>query len=284
MIKFDDSQFEDIIPTAILTAYPRTFSNITYSKQIFEGIRTYYETIDENLIVDRLAVELEARSKLIDRLLAETGSTQIIEFASGFSSRGIAMAEFNPDIQYVEIDLPKMADVKRKVLGNITSIPHNLHIVGGNALRKADFDKVCDYFDADEQVTIVNEGLLRYLTFDEKAIVAKNIRTILEKFGGVWISGDGGTKAFRNNQNKAMPEINTTILHKTGRNTIGNAFESQDHFKKFFGELGFSVEFHSYTEIQDELTSPKALGLTQDEVRDKLLAYASAMVFRLKKA
>ena len=71
-------------------------------------------------------------------------------------------------------------------------------------------------------------------------------------------------------------------MNTTKRNNVGNAFESQEHFREFFGNLGFTVEFHSYTEVQSELSSPQRLGLTSEEVSDKLLAYASAIVFKLK--
>ena len=277
----NDEKYHEIIPTAILTAYPRTFSDIPYSQEIFDELQRYYGEIDDSLIVDRLAVELEARSKLIDRLLAETGASQVLEIAAGFSSRGLVFAA-QPDTQYVELDLPDLAELKTQIVGNIAHIPENLHILGGNALRSSDFDVASQYFGKDKPVAVVNEGLLRYLTFDEKAQVANNIRSLLEQFGGVWISGDGATKSFRDSQDKNIPSTNTTLMNTTKRNDVGNAFESQEHFRDFFGDLGFTVEFHSYIEAQSELSSPQRLGLANEEVSDKLLAYASAIVFRLK--
>jgi O-methyltransferase involved in polyketide biosynthesis len=277
----NDEKYREIIPTAILTAYPRTFSDIPYSQEIFDELQRHYGEIDDSLIVDRLAVELEARSKLIDRLLAETGASQVLEIAAGFSSRGLVFAA-QPDTQYVELDLPDLAELKTQIVGNIAHIPENLHILGGNALRLSDFDEASQYFDTGKPVVVVNEGLLRYLTFDEKAQVASNIRGLLERFGGIWISGDGATKSFRDSQNKNVPSVNTTLMNTTKRNNVGNAFESQEHFREFFGNLGFTVEFHSYTEVQSELSSPQRLGLTSEEVSDKLLAYASAIVFKLK--
>lgn len=279
--EIDDSKFNEVIPTAILTAYPRTFSDIPYSQEIFDELLRHHKEIDESLMVDRIAVELEARSKLVDKLIGTTGTTQVLELASGFSSRGLIFAQ-KPNTQYVELDLPDLTRVKEKIISNIAVIPSNLHVIGGNALRESDFKKASDYFDSDKQVVVVNEGLLRYLTFDEKATVAKNIRGVLKKFGGVWISGDGATRSFRNSQDKNVPSVNTTLMNTTNRNSIGNAFESQDHFRTFFDELGFTVEFFDYTTVQDDLSSPKRLGLSEQDVSDKLLAYASAIIFRLK--
>jgi O-methyltransferase involved in polyketide biosynthesis len=277
----DDEKYHEIIPTAILTAYPRTFSDIPYSQEIFDELQRHYGEIDDSLIVDRLAVELEARSKLIDKLLAETAVTQVLELAAGFSSRGLTFSE-RPDTQYVELDLPDLSGLKTQIVSNITQTPDNLHIIGGNALRQSDFEVASTYFDTAKPLAIVNEGLLRYLTFEEKAQVATNIRHLLERFGGVWISGDGGNKASRRRQNDSIAGFNTTLMHTTKRNDIGNAFEDREHFQEFFGNLGFTVEFHEYIEVQEELSSPQKLGLTGEEVHDKLLAYASAIVFRLK--
>lgn len=278
----DDSKFDEIIPTAILTAYPRTLSDIPYSQEIFdELLQQHHGEIDENLIVDRLAAELEARSKLIDKLLKTTETAQVLELAAGFSSRGLIFTQ-KPNTQYVELDLPDLARVKKEIIGNIATAPSSLHIVGGNALRENDFKQASSYFDSDKQVVVVNEGLLRYLTFDEKAIVANNIRGVLEKFGGVWISGDGATRSFKNSRYKDVPSVNTTLMNTTSHRTIGSAFDSQDHFREFFDKLGFTVEFFDYTTVQDELTSPKRLGLSEQDVSDKLLAYASAAIFRLK--
>lgn len=277
----NDEKYREIIPTAILTAYPRTFSDIPYSQEIFDELQRQYDKIDNSLIVERLAVELEARSKLLDKLLAETGATQVLELAAGFSSRGLVFAN-RPDTEYVELDLPDLAELKTRIISNVAHFPDNLHVLGGNALRSSDFDAASQYFDRDKPVAVVNEGLLRYLTFDEKAQVASNIRGLLEQLGGVWISGDGATKSFRDSQNKNVPGMNTTLMNTTKRNDVGNAFESQEHFRDFFGNLGFTVEFHSYTEVQGELSSPQRLGLSEEEVSDKLLAYASAIMFRLR--
>jgi len=38
----NDDRFCEIIPTAILTAYPRTFSDIPYSQQIFDELVRYH--------------------------------------------------------------------------------------------------------------------------------------------------------------------------------------------------------------------------------------------------
>jgi O-methyltransferase involved in polyketide biosynthesis len=276
-----DSKFNEVIPTAILTAYPRTFSDITYSQEIFNELKHIVGKISEEQMVTRIAVELEARSKIIDNLIKEQDTTQILELAAGFSSRGISFSK-NPDIVYAEIDLPEVSMRKKQVLSNIISISNNLHIDAGNVLRESDFERADQYFNSDKSIIVVNEGLLRYLSFDEKTKLAINIRTLLKKHDGVWISGDGSPREFKNSRNKNIKSLNTTILNQTKNIGVGDAFEDQVHFRNFFEDLGFTLEFHDLTEVTSELVSPVKLGLSEEAVRDKLLSYATVVVFKLK--
>ncbi|MDR2063360.1 MAG: class I SAM-dependent methyltransferase [Candidatus Nomurabacteria bacterium] len=273
--------FKEISPTAILTAYPRTFSDIPYYPEIFAAMRRAELSISEDLLVSRLAPELEARHKLIDKLLSETGACQVLEVAAGFSPRGINFVQNRRSAQYVELDLPDVAKTKRDILNSIVEVPENLHILGGNALEGKDFERATAFFDPDKPVAVVNEGLLRYLTFAEKAKLAENIRAVLSKFGGVWITGDGATRQFGGESRTGS--TNQTILTNTKRQDLGNAFESQAHMAEFFGGLGFGTDFHPFTEVQDELVSPKKLNFSDEEVTSKLLAYADVVVMRVEK-
>lgn len=276
-----DTKFNEVIPTAILTAYPRTFSDIAYSQEIFDEMRHIVGNISEEQMVTRIAVELEARSKIIDSLIEQQNTTQILELAAGFSSRGLSFSN-DPNMIYVEIDLPEVSELKKQILANIASIPSNLHINAGNVLRDSDFEKSDQYFNPDKPITIINEGLLRYLSFKEKAKLAASIRTLIEKHGGVWISGDGSPREFIDSQGSNVKSLNTTILNQTKKASIGDAFENQEHFRNFFEELGLSSEFHDFTEVTSELVSPAKLGLSEEVVRNKLLSYATAVVFKLK--
>ena len=58
--------FESISPTAILTSYPRTFTDIPYEKEIFKWLS---KNCNENVKLNKLlAPEIEARYKLTDKL------------------------------------------------------------------------------------------------------------------------------------------------------------------------------------------------------------------------
>lgn len=286
MPMIEDANYTSIIPTAYVTAYPRTLTDIPYSSEIFEGLESFRKEehlpeIEEDQKVDRLAPELEARYKLIDKLLANAGITQILELAAGLSTRGLLFTA-HPSTLYSELDLEEMAEMKKKILSKIKPSTTNLRIVPGNALRLADINNAVSGFDPKKPVAVVNEGLLRYLNFDEKTQVANNVHEVLSRFGGVWITCDTTPKKFLATQDKiTKPGMNKKLSSISGKNFEDNMFEDNKHAVKFFSNLGFSVEVHPFTEIADELSSPDRLGYSLGETKE-LFGPAVVVVMRLR--
>lgn len=280
--------FEKVIPTAWMVAYRRTFSDIPYSQEIFNKLEDIRKRMDQEDIADDLkkpemAPQFEARHKLIDKMILATGHTQVLELASGFSSRGLSMAQDN-GFEYTEIDLPEVIREKQQIIQEITTeegrgIPANLHFAAGSVLDFENLEKATQYFDKAKPLAIINEGLLRYLNFQEKAKVAKNIHALLEKFGGVWITSDISLRKIFSNENKIMKDHVEKISELTGKDIVANRFETEEEAREFFESLGFAIESHSFSEVIDDLTSPKNLGLSQEHVRDTLEA---AVVFVMK--
>ena len=119
----NQDSFEKVIPTARMVAYRRTFSDIPYSLEIFEALedikkRNNYEEIPADLKKPELAPQFEARHKLIDKLIYQTHSKQILELASGFSSRGLSMSK-EDNFNYVELDLPSVIKEKQQIIKGI---------------------------------------------------------------------------------------------------------------------------------------------------------------------
>jgi O-methyltransferase involved in polyketide biosynthesis len=183
----DQNSFEKVIPTAWMVAYRRTFSDIPFSKEIFEKLeeirkKNNYEDIPSDLKKPELAPQFEARHKLIDKLIYKANSDQILELASGFSSRGLSMSK-EDKFNYVEIDLPSVIKEKEEIIKEIGiekqfEIPKNLYFKSGNVLDFTNLKKATEHFKKTKPITIINEGLLRYLNFQEKAKVAENIHRL----------------------------------------------------------------------------------------------------------
>jgi len=282
----DDSR-NKVIQTAWLTAYPRIFSDIPFSTEIIdELVQVKQKAIPDELRVKKLAPELEARYKLVSRLLCQNNFHQILEIASGLSPRGFIMSN-DPTVDYVELELPEMIEDKRRIMealiskGNLTR-RENFHLEAGDALNLNDMRQATRHFNVGKPIAVVNEGLLRYLTFPEKTIVAKNIGTLLKEYGGVWITPDITLRKLLETQDEVtMPGKNDRIQKMTNKNFDQNRFENEQQAKEFFENLGFSVERHSWLEIIDELVSPKKLDISEDEVR-KMILPAVVFVMRLR--
>lgn len=271
--------FESISPTAIMTSYPRIFTDIPYEKESYNWLSKNCDKVNEVKLNKMLAPEIEARYKLINKLLDTLEIKQIFEIAAGYSSRGLIYSK--NDFTYVEMDLESVTKNKVKLLNDIDTINNKLHIVSGNALNYDDFKKCEQFFDAKKELAIINEGLLRYLTFEEKKIVATNIFNYLTKFGGAWITCDITPKNFIKNQNISNPKLNSNLNNITQRNNLNDRFENEEHIKEFFKEIGFkNIEIHKFIEVKDDLKSLKMLNIDDNEF-DELLASGIVAIFKI---
>jgi O-methyltransferase involved in polyketide biosynthesis len=271
--------YEDIGPTAWIVAYARTFSDIPYSKEIFNRIKQIKKknmkfNIHQRFKGHYITPRAEARYKLVNKLLSKNKASQILEIASGLSPRGLDFSE-KGNIEYVEFDLPKMMAQKVKIIGSIKKeLPQNLHLVGGNALDYGNLEEATRYFNSDKNVAVITEGLLRYLDLKDRNRVAKNIYLILKRFGGLWVTPDIIQARNSNNKNLA-----TLIKRKNVIDIEKNKFKSVKEAKKFFQKIGFSIEAHKFIEVQDQLVSPKRLNITSEKLSD---AIGNGVVFVMK--
>lgn len=278
--KINDNDYEEISPTAIVTSYPRTFTDIPYEKDIYSWLSK--NCTQEVTLQKRLAPEIEARYKLTNKLLDKLNVNQVLELAAGYSSRGLIYSQ--KGYKYVEMDLENVSKNKTALLTSISSnIPKNLKIVSGNALRKSDFDKCLNYFNSNKPITVINEGLLRYLTFDEKKQVAQNIHVLISKCNGFWITCDVTPKKFMQSQNKSLLDFNKNLNTITSRNNLNDRFEDINHIKTFFGDIGLELlEVHKFSEVKNELYSVNTLNIIDDKI-NQTLEDAIVVIMKAKK-
>lgn len=256
-----------------------TLTNIPYETEIFEAVREDFGEINAELLVSRLAVELEARRKLIDEYLDAGGFSQVFEFAAGYGTRGVERSEAGA--RYLELDLPSVSGRKRRVLDKTGLANDNLRVISGNALNFEDFEKELAFFDKTKPVAVVNEGLMRYLNFEEKAEYARNVRRVLERFGGSWITSDVTPKKFLAVQDKGMTGFNKTVSGKTGGYS-DNMFVDMAQVEEFFDDLGFEiVQVRRFSEMIDKLSAPERLYITLEEAAS-MIEYGIVVEMRLK--
>jgi O-methyltransferase involved in polyketide biosynthesis len=289
-----EGSYERISPTAWGVAYRRTFTDIPYSAEIFEELQEIMKRTKsaaeleqlDSLKYPEMTPMFEARYKLVNRLLKENNAKQILEIAAGFSQRGIEMAK-DPSVEYAEVDLPGVIAEKRGIIEKLVTckkIPEesNLHINEGSALDMNDLSNAAESFRK-EPIAVVNEGLLRYLNFNEKTVVARNVHELLERFGGVWITPDITLRdGVFDQSNEKMKAQNARVQKLVGVDFSKNVFDDEDAARKFFEDLGFSIERHAFTEMTNELVSPKKLNLSSEQV-EKTLGRWVVFVMRLTK-
>lgn len=261
-----------VAPTAWGVAYLRTMTDIPLANQVFHALDAQLQAAGEPSPAwsgdrDHLAPQLEARYKLVEKLLAATGCTQVLELASGIATHGINLTRSDPKLRYVELDLSGVTAQKRAIFSEIgVKVPSNLTIIDGDALSREDVIAATESFDPSRPVAVMNEGLLRYLNFNQKAQVAENVRVVLEKFGGFWVTPDSNLRTAMLREDEKAKGHTDNVAKKTGIDIVRNAFDSVGASQKFYEDLGFSVETHSFLEVSDELVSPERVGMTKVDV------------------
>lgn len=269
-----------ISSTAKMVAFWRQLSDIPYSADVAELMHAG-ETMDaltrtEGLSLDELkflAPFAEARFKCLVSALRREKVTQVLELASGLSLRGLIMTR-EPGLTYVETDLPGILEEKRRIVETLREKYHlppqpGLHFHAVNALHLDELEAAASVFTPGVPVAIIHEGLLMYLTHDEKRAVARNIHRLLSRFGGVWLTPDLTARdGSRLSDTEAGRKLVHVLTGVTQRDLMETAFDTTEEIQKFFGELGFTTSQSSMVDGSFEVTSLARVDLPRD-VLDK---------------
>lgn len=181
----------------------------------------------------------EARFKAVSRLVLEQRASQVLDLASGFSPRGLDPAFHG--LTYVEVDLPGMIAQKREIVTELLgTIPDHLKFCCASVLNHDELMQGLKYFRK-EHVVVTSEGLLRYLTFEEKSQLASNVRQILSVYGGTWITPDIHLRKW-SPERKLGSAVDWSFSAQLGRDINANYFDDLGHARSFFESCGFQVE------------------------------------------
>jgi O-methyltransferase involved in polyketide biosynthesis len=282
--------YEKISPTAKFVAYLRTFTDIPFAKEIADesaAERTYQQLAGESReSLIRFSPYWEARYKATDCIITQRGITQILEVAAGLSPRGLAMTE-NPDVVYVVTDLPQILDqekaIAEAILARLNSHRPNLHFETANALDLESLLRASTVFVSDRPVAIVTEGLLPYLNREEETVLASNIHEILSRYPGVWIASDVHTRQYWEATlwlDEKRRERHNRIASSTGSNLESNLFADENDLRSFFDKAGFQIEEYQYSNMTQDLSSPRLLNLNQEDMKRafELLALSKTLI------
>jgi hypothetical protein len=258
-----------ISPTARIVAYCRSFSDIPYATETAKAVgaeevaRAIYHD-DCDLVTRLFGPLIEARYKCFNRALA--AHSNVLELAVGTSiERGLSICDA-PDRIYVGTDLPEMIRECNALLAKTSPITRtNHHLEVANVLSYEELDAAVSHFRARPELLIINEGLWMYLTRQEQFICAENIRRILERHGGRWVTPDIGDLETREQRlstmGSEMQSMLARVLQKTaqltGKEVEKSLFANRSEAIKFFSESGFEVNYYP---VVDDLGSLSSLG------------------------
>jgi len=132
----------------------------------------------------------ELRAESIDEVLRARGATRVLELAAGLSLRGLAAAA-HEGVVYVDTDLPEMAATKTALVAQLrpASLAGEIHVRALDALDTAAFRATIASIPSGP-LTVAHEGLLMYLSDEEKARLAAHVREALAERGGWWVTAD----------------------------------------------------------------------------------------------
>jgi len=264
----------DVSVTAKVSAYYRKFSDIAFAAEVATLIgadEAFAEIVrTHGLEHDKLtfyAPMFEARYKSITQLIRTSGASQVLELASGYSLRGLDLTRDN-SLCYVETDLPDVVATKLGLLEEVRRrhgiAPSPLHVVtAADALDVEQLRAATAVLDRRRSVMVLCEGLIGYLTREETARIAGNVRTLIDELnGGWWIVPDFAFKTEIRNLPPERIRLREAITGVTQRQLDASAFEDADDLASFLGRFGFEVQVRSQIDETPSFSTLAALDLS----------------------
>ena len=244
--KYTEKQL-NIMRTAFLTAFPKIFSDIPYSKDIFTHMLHYAIyfgfTFAPNLFVPNLAIELEARYKAVSSALKFQMNQYyaepiVIELGTGMSPRRL---EFITISDYYEVDYPPIIQIKEKIYQDLGFAPQKEKLISIDIEDSYQFERFFERVrdDAIQQhrpIIVISEGLFWYLSRSDIYSISKIIANSIKEISGVWISGDCSI-----DDKLLTVDSYREVIANSSECSMREPFESYEDFNYFFSSLGFSV-------------------------------------------
>jgi O-methyltransferase involved in polyketide biosynthesis len=195
---------------------------------------------------------------------------QVLEVAGGLTLRGLA-ATADPNVVYVDTDLNDLTREKSDLALDISSCHRlsargNFHLASANALELNSLvAAVNGIFRDGEPIAVVQEGLLPYLTALEIETVARNIRALLQKFGGAWITSDFTLKSDATPVTEQQRRFREIVSAATDVKMYNNAFDDAEQLDFYFGRFGFQMEVYNQLDLAPQLSSADLIPQAQLE-------------------
>jgi O-methyltransferase involved in polyketide biosynthesis len=187
---------------------------------------------------------------------------------------------------YIETDLPGMLATKRQVFEEIVQekgMPDNPnhHFMELNAMDPEAWGLLGETYFPDRtcNIAVINEGLLGYLSREEKTRLRDNIAEFFRTYTveGAWISPDFANLPGRH-KSKPSSRRQKRAEKRVGR--LYDRFDTRDEVVAFLEAGGFRTEFLANDVLRDRMTCIPELRIKPIRI-DKALHQHQALVARL---
>lgn len=141
-------------------------------------------TDPEMMLGNELVVE--AKYRTMCRLIEETGIPINIDLPCGYTPKAIHLTD--KGLKFIGLDLPIVAQEVEPILLSLAAHPDRIQIHAVDATNPESLENALRGIRG--PVCISTEGMMMYFTESEASSVISNIRSLLEKYGGCWITPD----------------------------------------------------------------------------------------------
>jgi O-methyltransferase involved in polyketide biosynthesis len=233
--------FSTISPSARWLLLAKAHSGLPYARRVAEAVFGHDEVAtaaapaSPAAAIRRRHFELRARS--VDEALDLVATRRIVELAAGLSFRGLARAA-RTDVHYLDTDLPDLVQLKRGILEQLSpaTLAGTYRIEPLDVMDDVAFARAVESLP-DGPLSIAHEGLLMYLSADEKAQLAASIHTALRSRGGRWITADVYLR-----REATVPREEQVQQFLAEHRVEEQKFDSWEQAGRFFAKAGFAVE------------------------------------------
>lgn len=197
----------------------------------------------------------------IDTLVNQEGVSQILEIACGYSPRGYKLSRKYPHLNYIEADLPHMAQRKRTLLQQHRGFGPNHKVVGCDVFANGKphgLDYILkEVLDPERPTLIITEGLVNYFRLEDISRVWSRIAQLSRVFPKAWYITDLVPKP--DHAWKPVIRAATNMLSLATRASVNLHFNGNTQIEQGLRECGFSkVTIYRPEQFRDVLPIPLA--------------------------
>lgn len=276
--KFSKQQ-NNIIRTAFLTAYPKIFTDIDYSMEIFSYMKNLVIkngfSFEPDQFTNAMALEIEARHKAInhelDRLIDH--DTLVIEIAAGLSPRHLQYQSYD----YIELDFKPVIEIKKSIYSDLSYERLN------NTLFDVDLANIEQLHrclitilkhNQHKKIVVISEGLFWYLTKDVIGNLAREFTTMFQGYDWYWISADCPCDDIQDYDHRKTIADSAKVKRGT--------FTDFADFKNFFAIYGLVTQRYQLADLlkHEDLFSANFFSINQPETIKRINSYTDIAVLK----